>query len=587
MSLLDKPHGNIEPVSRKIALLDPHTVNQIAAGEVVERPASVVKELVENAIDAGATRIRVRCEEAGRALIAVSDNGSGMGFDDAEVALQRHATSKIRSAADLLSVCSLGFRGEAVPSIASVSRMTITTGTGVEGRIRLQVDYGKLVERQMLAGPAGTDIEVRELFGNTPARLKFMKSDASESAAIAEVVSRYATAHPDVAISLSFGDHTSISTPGTGDLLDSLAQVWGMDFARALAEIDHTMHGVRVQGFVGPPHVNKPGRSHQLFFVNGRPVRSKTLYASVDAAYRSLTPERRYAATALHLSIDPADIDVNVSPTKHEVKFHREGAVFDAVRVALKGGLVEHGMMPSAEHAFVASEGLAETALLPAAPIEVVADLFRELSPAPLEPGERFPFGDLLDDLRVLGQVMNTFIVCSTRRGIAIVDQHVAHERVLYEYLCGLKGGGPVETQRLLSPETVEFDKASAQALTERLDDLAATGFEVSPFGAQAFLVRAVPAAAKGKDCSAILKDVAAGLVETEGRVRTETLREKMWITSACRMAVKAGDPLTHAEMEHLLRELASTENPYLCPHGRPITITLTAEELLRRFKRA
>ncbi|MEO7454185.1 MAG: DNA mismatch repair endonuclease MutL [Fimbriimonadales bacterium] len=572
-------------MSRKVALLDSHTVNQIAAGEVVERPSSVVKELIENAIDAGATRIEIRIEEAGRALIAVSDNGSGMGFDDAETALQRHATSKIKSAADLLRVTSLGFRGEAVPSIASVSRMTITTGTGSEGRIRLQVDFGKLAERDMVAGPRGTDIEVRELFGNTPARLKFLKSDNSESAAISEVVSRYATAHPEVAISLKFGSQQSISTPGTGDILDSLAQVWGMDFARALAEIDLTTHGVRIQGFVAPPHVNKPGRSHQLFYVNGRPVRSKTLYASVDAAYRSLTPERRYAAVALQISIDPADIDVNVSPTKSEVKFQREGAVFDAVRVAVKGGLIDHGLMPSAEHAFVSS-AMGDAPSSMTLPTEAVADLFRELAPAPLEPGERFPFGDLLDDLRILGQVMKTFIVCSTRRGIAIVDQHVAHERVLYEYICGLKGGGPVETQRLLSPEAAEFDKATALALTERMDDLAAAGFDVSPFGTQAFLIRAVPAAAKGKDCVALLKEIGAGLVETEGRVRPETLREKLWITSACRMAVKAGDPLSVAEMEHLLRELASTENPYMCPHGRPITITLTAEELLRRFKR-
>lgn len=586
MSLLDKPSGNIDSMSRKIALLDSHTVNQIAAGEVVERPASVVKELVENALDAGATRIEVRCEEAGRALISVSDNGCGMSFDDAEAALQRHATSKIRSAADLLRVTSLGFRGEAVPSIASVSRMTTSTGTGSEGRIRLQVDFGKLASREMTSGPKGTDIEVHDLFGNTPARLKFLKSDNSEAAAIAEVVSRYAMAHPDVAFCLRFGAHVSLATPGSGDLLDSLAQVWGADFARSLAEIDETTWGVRVQGFVAPPHVNKPGRTHQLFFVNGRPVRSKTLYAAVDAAYRSLTPERRYAAASLHLSIDPADVDINVSPTKSEVKFQREGQVFDAVRLALKGGLIDHGLMPSAEHAFVASAVGSKSDPLLSGPIEAVADLFRELAPTPLEAGERFPFGDLLDELRVLGQVMNTFIVCSTRRGIAIVDQHVAHERVLYEYLCGLKGGGPVETQRLLTPETVEFDKASAHALTDRLGDLKAAGFEVAPFGAQSFLVRAVPAAAKGKDSSAILKDVAASLVETGGRVRPETLRQKLWITSACRMAVKAGDPLTVAEMEHLLRELASTENPYLCPHGRPITITLTTDELLRRFKR-
>lgn len=574
-------------MSRRIALLDPHTVNQIAAGEVVERPASVVKELVENAIDAGATRVEVRCEEAGRVLICVSDNGCGMGFDDAEVSLQRHATSKIRRAGDLLKVTSLGFRGEAVPSIASVSRMTITTGNGSEGRLRLSVEFGQVTERDHVAGPQGTEVEVRELFGNTPARLKFLKSDNSEASAIAEVVSKYATAHPDVAFTLRFGTQVSITTPGSGDLLDSLAQVWGTDFARSLAEIDFVSAGLRVQGFVAPPHVNKPGRSHQLFFVNGRPIRSKTLFAAVDAAYRSLTPERRYAAVALQISIDPADVDVNVSPTKNEVKFQREGQAFDAVRLAVKGGLMEHGLMPSAEHAFatVAADGPA-FGLLPGAPIEVVADLFREMAPPALEPGERFPFGDLLDDLRILGQVMNTFIVVSTRRGIGIIDQHVAHERVLYEYLCGLRGGGPVEMQRLLSPETVEFEKSAAHALTERLDDLAAVGFEVVPFGVQAFLVRAVPAAAKDKDYRGILKDVAAGLIETEGRVRPETLREKMWITSACRMAVKAGDPLTHVEMEHLIRELAGTENPYLCPHGRPITITLTAEELLRRFKR-
>jgi len=574
-------------MSPRIALLDPHTVNQIAAGEVVERPASVVKELIENAIDAGATRVEVRCEEAGRALIAVADNGCGMGAADAEACLQRHATSKIRCAGDLLKVTSLGFRGEAVPSIASVSRMSISTGSGNEGRDRLLVEFGKVVERGRVAGPRGTEVQVRDLFGNTPARLKFLKSENSEAAAIAEVVSKYATAHPTVALSLRFGNQVSISTPGSGDLLDSLAQVWGSDFARSLAEVDSVTSGFRVQGFVAPPHVNKPGRTHQLFFVNGRPIRSKTLFAAVDAAYRSLTPERRYAAVALQISIDPADVDVNVSPTKNEVKFQREGQAFDAVRLAVKGGLMEHGLMPSAEHAFatVAAEGrsLGSTEGMP---IEIVADLFREMEPPALEPGQRYPFGDLLDELRILGQVMNTFIVVSTKRGIGIIDQHVAHERVLYEYLCGLRGGGPVEMQRLLSPETIEFEKSSAHVLAERLDDLAAVGFEVVPFGAQAFLVRAVPAAAKGKDYRGILKDVAAGLIETEGRVRPETLREKMWITSACRMAVKAGDPLTNAEMEHLIRELAGTENPYLCPHGRPITITLTTDELLRRFKR-
>jgi DNA mismatch repair protein MutL len=571
----------------RIALLDPHTINQIAAGEVVERPASVVKELVENSIDSGATRIEIRCDAAGRSCITVADNGCGMSEADALASLQRHATSKIRSAGDLLKVDSLGFRGEAVPSIASVSRMSIATGTGENGRSVVHVCFGRVETAACVPGPRGTEIEVRELFGNTPARLKFLKSDASESAAIVEVVSRYALAHPEIAFVLRFGTQTSISTPGTGDLLDSLAQVWGADFARSLAEVDLAANGIRVTGFVAPPHVNKPARSHQLFFVNGRPIRSKTLFASIDAAYRSLTPERRYAAVALQLSIDPADIDINVSPTKNEIKFHREGAAFDAVRMCIKSGLMEHGLMPSAASAFTTFANVGHgSGGASAWPIETAADLFRGLEPSVEDAAGRFPFHELMDGLEVLGQVMRTFIVISTKRGIGIVDQHVAHERVLYEYLCGLRGGGPVEMQALLSPEPLDLDKSLAAALTERLDDLRAVGFDVLPFGSQSFLVRAVPAAARGKDHMAILRDVAAEIASTEGRVLPETLREKIWITSACRMAVKAGDALSKAEMERLILDLAETENPYLCPHGRPITITLTADELLRRFKR-
>jgi DNA mismatch repair protein MutL len=510
-----------------------------------------------------------------------------MTAEDALASLQRHATSKIRTAGDLLKVESLGFRGEAVPSIASVSRMTISTGAGDGGRTVIGVRFGQVESTATQPGPRGTTIEVGDLFGNTPARLKFLKSDTSETSAIVDVVSKYATAHPEVAFTLSFGSQQSISTPGSGDLLDSLAQIWGTDFARALAEVDLVTNGIRVTGFVAPPHINKPARTHQLFFVNGRPIRSKTLFASVDAAYRSLTPERRYSAVALQISIDPADIDINVSPTKNEIKFHREGATFDAERLCVKSGLMEHGLMPSAAEAFttVASGGMGMSHL-PEAPMEAVADLFREIQAPITDAADRFPFKDLMEDLQVLGQVMRTFIVISTKRGIGIVDQHVAHERVLYEYLCGLRGGGPVEMQALLSPEPLDLDKSLATALGERLDDLRAVGFDVLPFGPQSFIVRAVPAAARGKDHMAILREVSAQIANSEGRVLPETLREKIWITTACRMAVKAGDPRSLAEMERLIQDLATTENPYLCPHGRPITITLTAEELLRRFKR-
>ncbi|MCH8274503.1 MAG: DNA mismatch repair endonuclease MutL [Armatimonadetes bacterium] len=574
----------------RVALLDSHTINQIAAGEVVERPASVVKELIENALDAGATRIEVTLEEAGRSLIRVCDNGCGMGPEDAEAALLRHATSKIRSAGDLRRVATLGFRGEALPSIASVSRLGLSTGEDGAERTALEFDFGTLKERRATAGPQGTDVTVRDLFGNTPARLKFLKSDTSETSAVAELTGRYAVAHPHVAFILRFGEKAGLSTPGTGDLLEALAGVWGADLARALAEVDSTVSGIRVQGFVGPPHLNRPNRNHQLLFVNGRPVRSKTLFAAVDAAFRSLTPERRYAVVALCLSVNPADVDVNVSPTKSEVKFQREGTAFDAVRLAVRSSLMEHGLMPSAATGATPPEtphGMASAAaaLATLAPAETVAELF--VAPSELQPRqERFPFLELLDDLRVMGQAVNTFIVASTRKGIVIIDQHVAHERVLYEYLCGLKAGGAVEAQSLLSPETVQFDRSAAIALTERLEDLKGVGFTLEPFGQQDFLIRTVPAAAANKDYKSLLREVADELLETGGREKAQDIREKIWIMSACRMAVKAGDPLSVQEMERLIRDLAETENPYLCPHGRPITVTLTYDELMRRFKR-
>ncbi len=578
----------------KVALLDPHTINQIAAGEVVERPASVVKELLENAIDAGASRIEISVSGAGRDRIKVSDNGAGMSPEDVELSLQRHATSKIRAAGDLLRVVSLGFRGEAIPSIASVSKTTIASAEEDGARTRIEVDYGAVVRKDTVAGPKGTDVTVENLFENTPARLKFLRTDTTESAAIVDLVGKYALAYPHVSFILRVGDNVTVQTTGSGDLLDVLQHVWSADLARALAEVDTVVGGIRVQGFVSPPHVNKPTRSHQILYVNGRPVRSKTLYAALDAAYRSITPERRYPAAVLSISIDPADVDINVSPTKSEVKFHREGAVFDAIRLAIKSGLMEHGLMPAVA-ATVAGSGvsaadvlglvsLGSVAATAGSGAEPLAHLFRE----PFEPSERarYPFLDLLEDFRVLGQAIDTFIVASTRRGIAIIDQHVAHERVLYEYLCGLKSGTPIEEQPLLTPTTIELDRSLAMQFADHLDDLAAIGFRVEPFGGNDFLVRSIPGALSSKDFMRVLRDIAEELASSGGRLRPSDAREKIWITSACRMAVKAGDPLSLAEMEKLVADLAETENPYLCPHGRPITITLGFDELMRRFKR-
>jgi len=593
-------------------------VNQIAAGEVVERPASVVKELVENALDAGATRIEVELLQSGKTLIRVSDNGCGMTTEDAQQSLARHATSKIASVDDLQQVLSLGFRGEALPSIASVSRMTLSTATADGLRTTVKIVGGEVAEPTGNAGPKGTEVRVEDLFYNTPARLKFLKSDTTELGQAMEHVSRYAIAYPHVAFTMTHNGQLAIRTNGNGDRLEAISEVWGRDLARTFAEINMEVAGLRLTGYVSPPHITKPTRAYQYLYVNGRPVRTRTLTVAVDQAFRDLTPERRYPMLVLLIEVDPSRIDVNVSPTKSEVKFQQEGAAFDAIRLSLKGALMEHGMMPDAAGVAAANDALRQLRQ----PMNVVEDWrpqsslnspalfdlsFRAQAPlvqptpegdeapptsepyqAPdvnLSSGDQ-PFVTLLDDLRVIGQVMKTFIIAETRHGVVIIDQHVAHERILYEYLCGLKGPTAIEKQRLLVPQTLHLDRRSSVLLREKLGELTDIGFEMEPFGGESYVVRAVPAAIRNKDPLKILADLVDELVEGSINRKLAPTREQIWITSSCKMAVKAGDPLSIAEMEKLISDLATTENPYLCPHGRPITVTLGRDALLRMFKR-
>jgi len=607
--------------ARPIRLLDNLTVNQIAAGEVVERPASAVKELVENALDAGATKIDIELEDSGKTLIRVRDNGKGMSGEDASMAIQRHATSKIATADDLSHVATLGFRGEALPSIASVSRMTVASAE-VDGlRSVLQIEGGEVREMQRAAGPRGTEISVEELFYNTPARLKFLKSDTTELGQCLEVVSKLAIAYPHVSFALSHNKQSAIRTSGSGDMLEAIADVWGREMARSLAEVDTEIGGLRIRGFVSPPHVNRPTRAYQYLYVNGRPVRTRSLTAAMDQAYRDLTPERRYPVIALLVEVEPSRVDVNVSPTKSEVKFQQEGQAFDAIRIAIKSALMHHGMMPNAEGVAAVNEALrsieragtvedyrgfggsagtlhpASTMALHPEPIgEAYLASTGGILEAPLPASgitapsqlnsERYPFGDLVEGLKILGQAMDTFIVAETRRGIVVIDQHVAHERILYEYLCGLKGETAIEKQPLLVPQTLHLDRRSAVLLREKLDEIIKVGFELEAFGGESYVVRAVPAAIRSKDPLKVLRDMVDELVDASVTRRLIPTREHIWITSACKMAVKAGDPLSHAEMEKLIVDLAGTENPYMCPHGRPITITLSTADLLRKFHR-
>jgi DNA mismatch repair protein MutL len=639
------------PERRPIRTLDEQLVNRIAAGEVVERPAAALKELIENSIDAGAMRIEIEAEMGGRRLIRVRDDGIGMTRTDALNALQRHATSKIASDADLTRIATLGFRGEALPSIASVSRMEILTRAFEEDTgTHIVVEGGEVKTVEEVGAPIGTTVTVRDLFYNVPARLKFLKSVPTELGHIIETVTRYAFAYPDVSFRLVHERQELIFTPGNGDLLTAAASIWGRETVQGMVQVDYERDGIRVWGLIAPPHQTRPTRQHQYFFVNLRPVRNKTLTAALDEAYKTLTPEKRYPACILLVGIDPRQVDVNVHPAKIEVRFQREQAVFEAVVNAIRAALLQHGMIPSALPPSE-SRGQAITPARPPdaetihqilmqraglAPAEAVGTPARpethahagetparpetpaNASETPASPGmpagvdpfvsaahavaladetpllleteplqtTHLPFAHLLDDLQILGQVRNTYIVASTRQGLVLIDQHVAHERVLYEQLCYKRGALPIPKQHLLTPETLQLSRRDALLLQEKLPELEAIGFELEPFGVDTYLIRAVPAALKG-DPVQTLRDIVDELVELSVSKRLPVAREQIWITTACKLAVKAGDPLSMPEMRKLIEDLARTENPYLCPHGRPITIILTWQEIERKFKRS
>lgn len=632
---------SVSPTGRAVILLDPHTINQIAAGEVVERPGSVVKELVENALDAGARRIQIEIEESGTKRIVVRDDGHGMSAEDAQNALLRHATSKIRSVEDLHRVDSLGFRGEAVPSIASVSRFSMSTGTGDGSRIVIRTE-GRSPEPILYeSGPQGTTMIVEDLFFNTPARLKFLKTNATEMSAITEAVAKCALAFPDVAFKLTHGKTVVLETVGEGNLLDAISAVWGRDVARALVPIEAIREGLRLRGFVSPPHFTRPTRSQQWAFVNGRPVRHRGLMAAIDSAFRQITPEKRYPVVVLMIDMDPGKVDMNVSPTKSECRFMQDGLIFEAVRSGIKDALLANGMMPTFDSIARANQALAATqsggyGMLPGAPSafsgvaesrlldlpfagsgtgfgaggsdgsvsldgsEISGTKQSELSSqsehsalAQSQANESEPawfpsFADrFLEGLRVIGQTADAFfILAENQDGLMVIDQHVAHERVLFEKIRAARGKGLVEKQSLLTPTTLELEPRQAGLLGEKLSELEEMGFELTAFGPTTYLIRTVPAALKGDDPAKFLRDLIDELIDGAGAPGLSA-RENIWVMCSCKMAIKAGDRLGHAEMEKLLYDLAFTENPFLCPHGRPITITIGKSELLRRFKRA
>lgn len=673
----------------RIRILSDNIANKIAAGEVVERPASVVKELVENSLDAGSTDIRVDTDAGGRRLIRIADNGCGMLRDDAMLAFERHATSKLSSPDDLEAIATLGFRGEALPSIASVSRLLLETRSEEEPTgTRIEIAGGKIISVDEQALARGTTITVRDLFFNVPARKKFLRSDQTELAHLASLVTHYSLAHPDKSFQLTHAGKELLRVTPVSNMRERVFQVFGADVMEDLVELEPVGWALEdrpyvLSGFISRPQVQKTNRNSIFLFVNRRLIRDRLLLHAISAAYHNLMPPACYPFALLFLDCDPAEVDVNVHPSKTEVRFRRGSAVHDHVRDALREMLMAKRPVPSApppsspeqpaarlpfseftqmleddasaggpasmepvrapspqprnvladsfpggghEQAPVAHSGmyghdpdanLPEYVLHPVRPpsprfdfgetaIEVTAKPSPSIPPpAAEEPSTLrlkvpdthggFPAGfdldapqgmEALSDLRVLGQLHDSFIIAAGRDGLWIIDQHVAHERILFEKIHDQLRSGRVEQQRLLMPIVLSLTPAQQVDYDRIADELNAAGFETEPFGHRTIAVKAAPADLGPGDLERVIYEIIE-LAEGEfRRVSVEDLRRGIAASLSCRAAIKINTKLEPPKMDWLLRELARTRHPMSCPHGRPVVLRYSMREILKSFHR-
>jgi DNA mismatch repair protein MutL len=594
--------------------LSESVVNRIAAGEVVERPASVVKELVENALDAGSRRIDVLTDGGGRRLIRVTDDGEGMTRADLALAVDRHATSKLKGD-DLLAIDTLGFRGEALPSIGAVARLTITTRHASEPHAwTITVDAGKKSDVKPAALGQGTSVEVRDLFYATPARLKFLKTDRSEAEAVREVVRRLAMSRPDVSFTLAGEERLAVTWGAAKDELARLGDVLGPDFRANAIAIDAEREGVRVQGFAGLPTLSRANTLGQYLFVNGRPVRDKLLVGAVRGAYADYLPRDRHPLLALFVTLEAREVDVNVHPAKTEVRFRDGGLVRGLIVRALKEALAREGRRASTTGgsatvaafrpvAAMARRGAYDWRRSPARPPGFVSARsatalgFAEAAQAAFEVGE--PSADARVDSyepepalieRPLGaaraQVHETYIVAQTRAGLVIVDQHAAHERIVYERMKAAIAAAGVARQILLIPEIVELDEGDAARLVARTDELARFGLAIEPFGPGAIAVRETPSLLGEINVRGLVCDLAEHMAEWGDELPLERRLMHVSATMACHGSVRAGRRLKPEEMNALLREMEGTPSSGQCNHGRPTYVELKLTDIERLFGR-
>ncbi len=649
----------------RIHVLSDQVANQIAAGEVVERPASVVKELLENSLDAGATRIRVEIEAGGRKLIRIVDNGHGMGRDDALLAFERHATSKLRSSDDLLSIATLGFRGEALPSIASVARVTLDTrSVDDEVGTSLEISGGNLLRVDDAGLPPGTTLAVRDLFFNTPARRKFLRSEQTELGHVAALVTHYALAHPTKHFELHSSTQALLTAPAVADAGERLYQIFGRETFDSLlpvaAEIDFARAGlpepppwkrsedyeppepglVRLSGFVAKPELQKLNRNSIYVFANGRLIRDRLILHALTEAYRNIIPPTSFPVVLLFLELPPQELDVNVHPAKTEVRFRQSAFVHDFVRDQVRTALMKARPAASFFAALSAAPTASESLTVDVSPLPGIDQPVYEphtlvpQSEALIEPGDVASFelkermvppspGRLgfsgngmaigyedpqpmeapqiaaaqaasgeqptlnsLATLRPLGQLRDSFILATNEEGLWIVDQHVAHERVLFEKILREREVEAVQRQRLLMPVLVELLPEQMVTFAAIAGELERNGFEAEPFGPRTLAIKAAPVGLEGRELERMLEEVLAVADREQQVENAEARRTRIAASIACHAAIKINTPLEPAKIDWLLAELAKTEHPTSCPHGRPIALRYSLKDIQRAFQR-
>lgn len=596
----------------RIHVLGENISNKIAAGEVIERPASVVKELVENSIDASSTSITVEINNGGISYIRVTDNGSGMADDDAKVAFIRHATSKITTESDLSIIKTLGFRGEALASIASVSQVEMHTKPKDDTfGTRAVYDGGECQAIESAGCPDGTTIIVKNLFYNTPARLKFLKKDSREGAAISEIMYDLALSRPDISFKYISNGKLVFNTPGDGNLKNTVLVLYGKDIYNSLIKVSYKGNILSISGFIGSPDSARSNRNYQMFFINNRYIKSRMLSAAVDNAYKTYLMVNKFAFCILFISIYPDLVDVNVHPTKAEVRFQDEKEVFSAVFNTVRNGLAGEVLIP--KNSMEVKKAVVEQMKVEDVPDYSRCEAIKEEHfdnnginkiniPQNIDniekvytPVEDVSIGSddaLTDDgahslmppLVIIGQCHLTYILCQGPDGLYIIDQHAAHERILYEKFRNSFEKGGVASQKLLSPLVVELVPKEINIIKDKLKTLEKLGFEIELFGSNAVMLRSVPILFG----EPILKKFFIETVDLmdENASSSKSSVDRILYTMACRSAVKANDKLDITEMEELVRELRKTQNPYNCPHGRPTIIRITRLELEKKFKR-